>query len=76
MPYNPKQTVHDMKYISNSMELNSTLEVTRCAATQELRNNLWNPKFHYRVQRAFNGPYPEPGHSSSYHSIPSLQIRY
>jgi hypothetical protein len=31
------------------MELSPSWEAASCAATQELLNILWNPKFHYRV---------------------------
>jgi hypothetical protein len=36
------------------MELSPSREVASCAATQELLNILWNPKFHNRVVSKIN----------------------
>jgi hypothetical protein len=38
--------------ISNSMVLSPSWEAASCAATQELPNILWSPKFHYLVHRS------------------------
>jgi hypothetical protein len=34
------------------MELSRSCEAANCAATQELRSVLWNPKVHYRVRKS------------------------
>jgi hypothetical protein len=34
------------------MQLNPSWEAANCAATQELRSSLWDPKVHYRVHKS------------------------
>jgi hypothetical protein len=40
--------------LTNSMESGPYWKTTSRSNTQEYRNILWNPKVHYRVQRAFD----------------------
>jgi hypothetical protein len=41
-------------FINSCMQLSSSWEAASHAATQELRNILWNPKVHYLVQKALH----------------------
>jgi hypothetical protein len=66
---------------ANSMELSPSREAASCATTEELPNIVWNPTFHYRVNKkpplalSFCRVYP--AHVAlSYHSKIHLNIVY
>jgi hypothetical protein len=49
------------------MELTTTRDAARRAATQEISNILRNPMFHCSIQKSPLLDYPEPEQSSSYY---------
>jgi hypothetical protein len=57
------------------MELSPSREAASCAATELLHSILWSPSFISYSQKPITGPYPEPGHYSSYHPQPTF-IRF
>jgi hypothetical protein len=71
-------TLQEMSLIpklTNTTEMSPSWESANCAASQELSNILWNPKFHYRVHKS---PPQGPCHEPDYpvHTIPScLSLR-
>jgi hypothetical protein len=40
-----------LRTVRSLIELSPSWEATNCTATQELASILWNPKFHYRVNK-------------------------
>jgi hypothetical protein len=59
--------------ITNFMELNTNRESVSCAANQEFRSILLNPKVHYHFTSAFQFSYHKPDQWCPYRPIPPLQ---
>jgi hypothetical protein len=57
--------------LTKSMQLSASREAASSAAIQKLPDILWNPKVHYRVQKALHWPL---SYASSSQSIPPHPI--